>query len=494
MTGPSRALTSIQLDRAAGVLVASAAGDALGAAYEFGPRCAAGDVEMGRGALTGRDAGSWTDDTDLSVCVAQAAAAGLPLDARAGLDAVAGDLLRWYGSGPPDIGNQTRGVLSAARAPADVPAAALDYQRAHPHAAGNGSLMRTGPVALAHLGDDEALATAARAVSSLTHPHPLAGDACVLWCAAIDRAVRSGTLEGPRAGVPLLPPERRAYWADVIDAAERVPVDELRDNGFVVTALQAAWRSIVATADGAGNGGAGNGPAHLESALRAAVAIGGDTDTVAAIAGALLGARYGASAVPFAWRYRLGGWPEGLGHGDLVRLGVLAASGGVPDGIGWPLAADLLPHYLDSWHPTGEIVELDGHPGVRWGDMAGLARVDAASFVSLCRIGRDQRRGPTHHEVWLMDGPDNADTAFSLADTADAVEALARRHGSVFVHCVRAESRTPSVAAAWLVRHRGMGPDQAWAAVRAAMPAARPHRALRAALEELARLPVGRGS
>ena len=485
MTAPSRGWTPIQLDRAAGVLVGSAAGDALGAAYEFGARCPADEVAMGRGALTGRPAGSWTDDTDLSVCVARAAAAGLRLDEAAGLDAVAADLLRWYGSGPPDVGIQTGAVLSAAAGgggATGMAEAALAYQRSRPDAAGNGSLMRTGPVALAHLGEDGTLAAAARAVSSLTHPHPLAGDACVLWCAAIDRAVRAGTLEGPRAGIPLLPPERRAHWAGLIDRAERAPLDELGTNGFVVTALQAAWRAIVDTQDRARSG-----PAHLEAALRAAVAIGGDTDTVAAIAGALLGARYGASAVPFAWRYRLAGWPDSLGHGDLVRLGVLAANGGVPDDIGWPLAADLLPYYERDWGPSGAIVGLAGHPGVQWGDMAGLARVDADAFVSLCRIGLDQRRGPTHHEVWLMDGPDNADAAFTLADTADAVEALAREHGRVFVHCVRAESRTPSVAAAWLVRHRGLTPDEAWKGVRAAMPAARPHPALRAALDELAR-------
>lgn len=45
-----------------------------------------------------------------------------------------------------------------------------------------------------------------------------------------------------------------------------------------------------------------------------------------------------------------------------------------------------------------------------------------------------------------MDGPDNADLPFMLADTADAVEDLRREHGRVFVHCVRGESRTPTVA------------------------------------------------
>ena len=44
--------------------------------------------------------------------------------------------------------------------------------------------MRTGPVALAHLGDQAAIADAARRIAELTHADPLAGDSCVLWSLA----------------------------------------------------------------------------------------------------------------------------------------------------------------------------------------------------------------------------------------------------------------------------------------------------------------------
>ncbi|MGH9108836.1 MAG: ADP-ribosylglycohydrolase family protein, partial [Acidimicrobiales bacterium] len=86
----------------AGVLVGAAVGDALGAGYEFGVPCPPEAVEMRRGALTGRPAGSWTDDTDMSVCVAQAAAKGLALDSPEGLRAVAEGFLGWYADKPPD--------------------------------------------------------------------------------------------------------------------------------------------------------------------------------------------------------------------------------------------------------------------------------------------------------------------------------------------------------------------------------------------------------
>jgi hypothetical protein len=287
--------------------------------------------------------------------------------------------------------------------------------------------------------------------------------------------LREGRLDGIFDGLALLEPDGRGYWHSAIHDAETAPLEALRNNGFVVTALQSAWRAIVSTQ-------CDSGPAHLEAALRAAVAMGGDTDTVAAIAGALLGARYGVSAVPFAWRRRLGGWPADVGHADLVPLAVLAA-GVVPDRAGWPLADDLLDYYVRGFHPSGRTTVLSGHDGVIFGDVAGLPNVEADAFVSLCRIGRGQRRGTHHHEVWLVDSENNADVTFVLSDTADAIETLRREVGTVFVHCVRSESRTPTVAAAWLVRHRGYDPDAALAEIRRAMPQANPCSALRAGLK-----------
>lgn len=316
---------STQIDRAAGVLVGAAAGDALGAAYEFGPPCPADAVAMGPGALTGRPAGNWTDDTDMALCVAQVAAQGQRLDEREGLRLVAEQFLRWYADHPPDIGNQTRAVLSATTDSARMAEVAAIYQLRHPDAAGNGSLMRTGPVVLAHLGNDDDLAAAARAVSSLTHPHHLAGDACVLWCIALDRAIRQDRLDGIRDGIALLPADRHCFWEQAIDTAGTAPIAQIGSTGFVVSTLQAAWRAIISTAEPAGS-------EHLPRALRAAVALGGDTDTVAAVAGQLLGARYGASAVPVAWRRRLGGWPSNLGYDDLVAMGASAVQKGLVTG------------------------------------------------------------------------------------------------------------------------------------------------------------------
>jgi ADP-ribosylglycohydrolase len=312
-------LTPERRDRAAGVLLGAACGDALGVPYEFASP-PAGAPEMIGGGLGPYEPGEYSDDTQMQVCVAEVAALGEGLRSTAALDGVAARFMRWYREGASDIGNQTRQVFAAVgRAGGASPsqslpsslssvmsAAAADLHARTGRSAGNGSLMRTSVVALPYLGDVTAMAEAARLVSGLTHVDDLAGDACVLWCSGVRRAVLDGTYAGVREGLALLPADRRGRWAAWLDEAESAPPSRFAPNGFVVPALQAAWSAIARTSS-------------LPDGLAAAVSAGDDTDTVAAIAGGLLGARHGASAVPPAWREKVHGWP-GLNGDDLVEL------------------------------------------------------------------------------------------------------------------------------------------------------------------------------
>ena len=111
-----------------------------------------------------------------------------------------------------------------------------------------------------------------------------------------------------RIGLEALPPERRTLWGARIEAAEMFPPSYFAQTGWVVEALQGAWSStiqrFILTCTG-------DVPAdHLRQSLERAVRGGRDTDTVAAIAGGLLGAAWGASAVPAEWRRIVHGWPE----------------------------------------------------------------------------------------------------------------------------------------------------------------------------------------
>lgn len=477
-------LTTAQLDRAAGVLLGTAAGDALGVPYEFESRVLRGDEapQMLGGGLGDFAPGEWSDDTSMAMAIADVAAEGADLTTDEALDAIADNFLRWFDGGPADIGIQTRAVLSATRrrlsdgglgAGAIMREEANAYAEQRPHSAGNGALMRTAPVALAHLDDRDALADAARLVAGLTHADALAGDSCVLWCEAIRVAVLDGKFD-VRAGLDLLPDERVGQWSAWLDAAASEPPNSFSPNGFTVTALQAAAAAITQT------------PIpdampcrHLQSALDTAIRVGNDTDTVAAIAGGLLGARWGASAVPWFWRRAVHGWPQRDGlpsdSHDVVALATLAVRGGEADGKGWPLIDDV-PYSEHAFtdavpHPFDDGLLLGTHATVDHG---------ADAVVSMCRVGRRQAcfgKAAEFVASRLMDSADpaeNPNLEFVLADTADAVRGLRAEGKTVLLHCVAGHQRTPSVAVEFGVM-LGHSVETVRAAVLEAMPGARGH-------------------
>jgi ADP-ribosylglycohydrolase len=381
-------MTPLQRHRALGTLLGTAAGDALGAGYEFGPPLDdAAPVEMRGGGCFGWEPGEWTDDTAMAVAIAAVAASGADLRADEAQNSL---VARWqeWARAAKDVGAQTRSVLdlvdgTGAEA-ARSAAAALHTQTGR--SAGNGSLMRTAPVALAYLNDPQGLTVAARAIAELTHADPVNGEACVVWCQAIRHAVIDGELD-VRYGLASLPPDRGLWWADRLDVAERSRPSDFRNNGWVVEALQAAWSAIAATPMGAGVDPAD----HLRFALESAVRGGGDTDTVAAIAGGLLGAFHGVSAIPSAWQSMLHGWP-GLRARDLVSLAadVVDVRQTAPAVIEPPLerteepamaAFRRLDTYFTAHNLTVRLAELEGA-------LAGANRADARSLVA--RSGFDE--------------------------------------------------------------------------------------------------------
>jgi ADP-ribosyl-[dinitrogen reductase] hydrolase len=467
-------LTSAQNDRAAGVLLGQACGDALGVPYEFATP-PVGEAQMLGGGLGPYAPGEWSDDTQMAICIGRVAATGADLTSASACDEVAAEFEAWRANGASDIGTQTSAVLRGAVHLAGSASQRLRSASAAVHgrsgrSAGNGALMRTGVVGLTRLLDRDHTAASARALAELTHFDWVAGDSAVLWSEAVRLAVLHGRLD-LAAGLDLVPGERREQWRTWVQDATGAEPKLFNPNGYTVTALQAAWAAITSTDEGVRS------PLHLQRGLQAAVKAGNDTDTVAAIAGALLGARYGASAVPFGWRRVVHGWP-GLRARDLISLGVLTATGG-GSGLGrWPLASTMVAGYERACavpHPHD--------PEVLLGTFADLSRtrelgVDAV--VSLCRLGVEDAQvdgvAPGDHlEVWLIDSEDHAANqhlTFVLDDAAGAVEMLRAEGKRVLLHCVAAEQRTPSVALRYAVR-RGADPDEAARALHAALPSTR---------------------
>lgn len=461
-------LNSAQMDRAVGAVLGMATGDALGAGYEFQPVRPAAEIDMIGGGLGPFEPGEWTDDTSMAMPILQALASGEDLLAPVVQDQIAQAWVDWTHEAR-DIGTTVSAVLHQSERPvtaASVTSAAQAMFAAGRRAAGNGSLMRTTPIVLGFLDDPDGLSQAARSYSDMTHGDPEAGDACVLWNHAQRHAILCGEFD-ITIGMGYLPAERRRVWSEWIEQATSASPEELSaHNGWVVRALQSAWSAICTTG--------GDGPDHFEWGLRNVIAAGGDADTVAAIAGGLLGARWGVSAIPLRWRRQLHGWPDRVGQ-DLVQDSVAAV-------VGKPWPKTFYGHLERGPEP----VRLPQDPGVWIGDVFALPTLppEVGAVVSLCRVGSAE--GPSnipaenHLHVWLIDSDDPSDNqhlGFVAEDAVGQIRELRERGDSVFVHCVQAHSRTPFIAALYGARITGSPATEALDDVLAILPGAAPNQA-----------------
>ncbi|MFF8394937.1 ADP-ribosylglycohydrolase family protein [Streptomyces sp. NPDC016172] len=277
-----------RMDRAVATVVGSAVGDALGAPFEFGPPGAfsarfpepGGGGEMCGGG--GWEPGEGTDDTQMAVLVAES------LLQRGGLDLpdIFGRFQQWAAADPKDIGLQTEDVLTNGM-PWDL-AAAIHFQVTQ-RAAGNGSLMRasTSAVYFARAGRTMTM-DAARRIAALTHGDRAAWEGTAIFHELIRLTLADAD---PLRALPdvledVHPDHRRRYRT--VLAADWHPDQATEFNGAVWPCLgSAVWalRNTNSFAD----------------ALRAAIDVGGDTDTVAAVTGGLAGAYYGWEAIPTRW-------------------------------------------------------------------------------------------------------------------------------------------------------------------------------------------------
>ena len=482
-------LTTAQIDRVAGTMLGLACGDALGAGLEFQPRVPyTQPIHMSGGGSFNWAPGEWTDDTAMAMCIASVSSQGLDLRSVEAQDQIARAWLAWAATAT-DVGIQTRKVLTMARS--EGTAEALSKAAAQVHAetgrsGGNGSLMRTAPVALAHLNDQAALVQAAREISSLTHFDDEAGDACVLWCLAIRHAILHGDFAPMTDFLAALPESRQALWAERIAEAEHKQSHEFANNGWVVSAFQAAWSAITHSQIPADLPSLRLFPAaHFEIALERAVRCGDDTDTVGAIAGSLLGARWGSTAVPSRWQLPLHGFPD-ASHFDLVSLAVLTALKGQADNVGWP-TIDKVDYSSFTGRSTVVDFGNDGKLSVGGSDILTTKSGQLSAAVSLCRIGRHEAGlEPTRHlPIMLIDRTEpehNPNLEFCLHNAATAVNAFLESDHRTALHCVQAQSRTPSVLALVLMQTQGLSSNDALNTAMGALPDAHPNVAFQAAM------------
>ena len=285
-------------DRFRGCLLGLATGDALGTTLEFKrPGSFQPIDDMVGGGPFGLQAGQWTDDTSMALCLATSLMECRGFDAADQMRRY----VRWADEGYLsstgkcfDIGNTVSHALSHFRRTGDPFAGST-----HPETAGNGSLMRLAPVPMFYADDARAAVARAAESSRTTHGAREAVDACRYFAGLLTAALagaeketllRSGysPVEGLWDSEPLA-----AKVADVANGSfKHQEPPYIRGTGYVVESLEAALWAFHKT------------ESFRDGAL-AAVNLGDDADTTGAIFGQIAGAHYGADAISQEWRERL---------------------------------------------------------------------------------------------------------------------------------------------------------------------------------------------
>lgn len=276
-------------ERAVGCLLGLACGDALGGPVEFKDRSEIsatfpnGVREFVGGGWLDLAPGEITDDTQMTLALARSLTPG-GLD----LELTAAEFLAWYRTNPKDVGNTTRAALALlSKGVPPMEAGSRVSAEMGDRGAGNGSVMRCAPVAIRFFNDPDGLVAASIASAAITH----ADRRCTWGAVAINQAIAhllrgeglGGLLDAAARGVG-----DHAVRAAVLGAADR-PRENVRAGGFVLDTVAAALWCLL-NEDG------------FEEAVVAAVGLGEDTDTTAAVTGALAGAHYGELAIPARWR------------------------------------------------------------------------------------------------------------------------------------------------------------------------------------------------
>jgi ADP-ribosylglycohydrolase len=288
------------LSRAQGCLLGQLAGDSLGGLVEFRDPASIreehphGVRELVKGGTWDNLAGQPTDDSEMALMLART----LVRLGRYDPGEVLGAYLHWWKHAWDRGGNLSRALTPAAAGATPGERLALVERHANRGESGqsNGSLMRISPLGIFGAGRPAQAAAWARQDSHLTHPHLVCQDACAVFVAAVASAVATGGGAEAAFRAALEEAARPGVQPAVRQALERAehapPADYHTRMGFVLIALQNAFWQLLHAAD-------------LEEGVVDTVLRGGDTDTNAAIAGALLGAAHGRDAVPARWQSAL---------------------------------------------------------------------------------------------------------------------------------------------------------------------------------------------
>jgi len=296
---------TIQSNRLKGCMLGLAIGDAMGAPVEFMKR---GTFEPVTGYRSGGkfrlNAGEWTDDTAMALCLAQSLIECNGFDPNDQLD----KYLQWMDSGYMSCTGKMIGLGNT------VMRSLLRYRRTkqpytdikHEKFSGNGSLMRLAPICIYYAKEPDKAVHYAALSSKTTHGSPIAVDCCRYFAYVILKIVHG--VEKYTLFSDCFISETYEYFSaeplheklDSIIRCEYISKreDEIQSSGYAIHSLEAALWSFYHTNS-------------FEEAILKAVNLGNDADTVGAITGQLAGAFYEIGNIP-------DGWVAGLSKGAMI--------------------------------------------------------------------------------------------------------------------------------------------------------------------------------
>lgn len=258
-------------DRARGALLGLAVGDAVGCTNEFTMNPPPID-DMDGGGPFRLDAGEWTDDTSMALCLADSLIVKKAFDAKDQMDRY----VRWWKNGYNsvlgycfDIGGTTKAALDRYVKTGIVNAGSND-----PDTSGNGSLMRMVPVVIYFAGNLADVTKAAVQQSIVTHASKDCTDSCSSYSILIHKALMGESKE------------------EILKDIVVLPRNQIEPSGYVVESMEAAIHCFANTD-------------NFRDGCLMAANLGGDSDTIAAIYGQLAGAYYGESGIPSSWLEKL---------------------------------------------------------------------------------------------------------------------------------------------------------------------------------------------
>ncbi|WP_416666827.1 ADP-ribosylglycohydrolase family protein [Egbenema bharatensis] len=280
-----------EIERFRGCLLGLAAGDAVGTTVEFRSRGSfAPMTDMVGGGPFGLQPGQWTDDTSMALCLATS------LVEVGGFDPM--DQMNrycdWYDNGYLsstgacfDIGNTTSQALYQYKSSQDPFSGST-----HPHAAGNGSIMRLAPVPMFYASDRDRVLHFSGESSRTTHGAAECVDACRLFGDILRRALwgtdKAALLFDSDPDIVTAPAIQSILNGEYRDKS----MHEIQGTGYVVQSLEAALWCFWTTET-------------YEQAILTAANLGDDADTTAAICGQVAGAYYGEAGIPSPWLEKL---------------------------------------------------------------------------------------------------------------------------------------------------------------------------------------------